>query len=135
MRKKHWQGNAPLSQLFMLFSFFFFSFNSFSQNVSGTVTDLDNKPVSNVTVQVKGTSRSVLTNDAGQFSIAASGTDVLVFSHISYLSREVPVNLRQSVSVTLAIDSRDMQDVVVTALGIRKESKKLGYAATAVNAD
>jgi TonB-linked SusC/RagA family outer membrane protein len=135
MRKQHRRDTAPLNKLLFLFSLLFFSFTSFAQSVTGTVTDTENKPVGNVTVQVKGSSRSVLTNEAGQFTIAASASDVLVFTHISYLTYELSVNGRSSVSVSLSVDSRNMQDVVVTALGIRRESRKLGYAATAVNAD
>jgi TonB-linked SusC/RagA family outer membrane protein len=135
MRKKLRRAIAPMNRWFILLSFLFLSFTSAAQTVSGTVTDIENKPVGNVTVQVKGSTRSVLTNEAGQFSIAAAANDVLVFSHISYETREVAINGRQSFTVTLIIDSRNMQDVVVTALGIRKEAKKLGYAATSVNAD
>lgn len=135
MRKKHRQGTAPLNKLFFLFSFLFFSFASISQTVTGTVTDAESKPIPNVTVQVKGTSRIVLTNDAGQFSITASGNDMLVFTHIGYNTQEFPINRRQSVSVSMVVNAGSMVDVVVTALGIRRESRKLGYAATSVNAD
>jgi TonB-linked SusC/RagA family outer membrane protein len=135
MRKKQRQCNALPNKLFILFSFFFFSFASLAQTVTGTVTDPENKPVSNVTVMVKGTSRSALTNDAGQFSIAAAGTDVLVFTHVSFEIREVPINSRQSLSVSLVVFSGSMENVVVTALGIRRDARKLGYSTTSVNAD
>ena len=103
MRKKHRQGKTLLSKLFILFSFLSFSFASLAQTVTGTVTDVGNKPISNVTVLVKGSSRSALTNDAGQFSIAAAGTDILVFTHVSFETREVAINSRESISVTLAV--------------------------------
>jgi TonB-linked SusC/RagA family outer membrane protein len=135
MRSKLTQGIAPLNKLLLLISFLFFSFTAFSQNVTGTVTDAESKPIANVTVQVKGSTRAALTNDAGQFSIAASGNDVLVFTHATHIMREVPVNGRQSISITMAFDAGNLETVVVTALGIRRESKKLGYAATSVNAD
>jgi TonB-linked SusC/RagA family outer membrane protein len=135
MRKQHRRDNAPPNKLLFLFTLLFFPFASFAQSVTGTVTDTENKPVANVTVQVKGSSRSVLTNETGQFTIAATGSDVLVFTHISYLTYELPVRDRSSVSVTLSVDSRNMQDVVVTALGIRREARKLGYSTTNVNAD
>jgi TonB-linked SusC/RagA family outer membrane protein len=135
MRIKLTQGIAPLNKLLLLISFLFFSYVSSSQTVSGTVIGAENKPIANVTVQVKGSTRSVLTTDAGQFSITASGTDVLVFTHVSYITQEIAINNRQTLSVFLVVDAGSMVDVVVTALGIRKEARKLGYAATSVNAD
>ena len=82
MRKKIKLAASPaLSRLlFSLSLILFFSVAAVAQTVTGTVTDADNKPVSGVTVQVKGTPRATVTNDAGSFSINAGGTDVLVFS-------------------------------------------------------
>ena len=81
MRKKIKLAASPaLSRLlFSLSLILFFSVAAVAQTVTGTVTDADNKPVSGVTVQVKGTPRATVTNDAGSFSINAGGTDVLVF--------------------------------------------------------
>ena len=76
---------AYQKNLFFFFSFLLFSVVGFSQTVTGTVTDADNKPVSRATVQVKGTDRRTQTDDAGRFSINASGNDVLFFSNVGYL--------------------------------------------------
>ncbi|MFL5811097.1 MAG: TonB-dependent receptor plug domain-containing protein, partial [Flavisolibacter sp.] len=133
MRKKLWQLTAPLSKLFFLISFLFSSIAAISQTVTGTVTDADKKFVSDVTVHVKGTNHTTLTDNAGKFSITASGNDVLVFTHVGYFSQEVRLDGQQSVSISLALDTRNMEDVVVTALGIRRQEKKLGYATTTVN--
>ncbi len=135
MRKKSWQTSASMNKLFILFFFLFFSVAAFSQTVTGTVTDTDKKPIGNVTVQVKGTSRTVLTDAAGKFSITASGDDVLVFSYVGSNKQEVSLNGRQSLSVSMVIETRIMEEVVVTALGIKREAKKLGYSATSVNTD
>ncbi|MBO9682730.1 MAG: carboxypeptidase-like regulatory domain-containing protein, partial [Flavisolibacter sp.] len=118
MRKKNRQTPAHLKKLCFLFSLFLFSIAAFAQNITGIVTDADGKPIGNVTVQVKGTTRSALTDDAGKFSINASGNDVLVVSYVGYNTQEVRVNNRQSVNVSMAIDNRNMENVVVTALGI-----------------
>jgi TonB-linked SusC/RagA family outer membrane protein len=134
MRKKTW-APAHLNKLFFLFSLLLFSVAAFAQTITGTITDADGKPISNVSVQVKGTSRATLTDNAGKFSINASGTDVLVISYVGYNTQEVRVNNRQSLNVSMAIDTRNMENVVVTALGVRRESKKLGYAVTQVNTD
>lgn len=135
MRNRLRQISAPLNKLLFLFSLLLFSFTAFSQTVTGTVTDPDKKPISNASVQVKGTDRTALTNNAGKFSITASENDVLVVSYVGYILQEIPLNGRTSVNVSLAMDTRNMESIVVTALGIKRESKKLGYSATQVNAD
>ncbi|MFL5808695.1 MAG: carboxypeptidase-like regulatory domain-containing protein, partial [Flavisolibacter sp.] len=132
MRKRSRQTSALFNKLFFLILFLVFSIAGFSQTVSGTVTD-GSKPVPKVTVQVKGTSRSAVTDDAGKFSINASGTDVLVLSSIGFAGQEVQVNGQQSLNITLAADTRNMEDVMVTALGISRKSRGLGYSATNVN--
>lgn len=80
MKRKIRQASADLNKLFFLFSFLLFAGAAFSQTVTGTVTDADKKPIGNATVQVKGTSHSVVTDDAGRFSINATDNDVLVIS-------------------------------------------------------
>lgn len=135
MGKKLRQVTAPMNKLFFLIFFLLFSFTAFSQTVTGIITDADKKPISNVTVQVKGTNRTTLTDNAGRFSVTASGNDVLVITYVGYITQEVPLNGKQSVNVSMAIDTRNMESIVVTALGIRKEAKKLGYSATQVDAD
>ena len=118
--------------LFSLSLILFFSAAAMAQTVTGTVTDASNKPVAGVTVTVKGTNRATVTNDAGNFSIDAAGTDVLVLSSVGFTTKEVPVNRRSNVTINLASSDQNLDEVVVTALGIRKESKKLGYAAETV---
>ncbi|MEP7129151.1 MAG: carboxypeptidase-like regulatory domain-containing protein, partial [Chitinophagales bacterium] len=84
MKKKlrlAFSASHPRFYLLLLFSFFL-SEGLSAQTVTGTVTDTDKKPIANVTVQVKGTPRTVLTDAAGNFSITASGDNVLVFSYV-----------------------------------------------------
>src|SRR5687768_17757128 len=138
MRKKMMLASPPvLSRLLFSLSFIlFFSVAAMAQTVTGTVTDAANKPLAGVTVTVKGTNRATVTNDAGNFSINASGTDVLVLSFVGFSTQEIPVNRRSSISVNMAAGSgQNLDEVVVTALGIRKESRKLGYSATSVNTE
>jgi TonB-dependent SusC/RagA subfamily outer membrane receptor len=103
-----------------------------AQTISGTVTDASNKPIAGVTVQVKGTNRATVSNDAGSFQINATGTDVLVLSSVGFTTQEVPVNGRSSVTINMAGGAQNLDEVVVTALGISKKSRGLGYAATNV---
>src|SRR6185295_2162870 len=131
MRNRLRQHSAQLNKLFFIIPLFFSS-TAFSHLITGTVTDDTQKPISNVTVQVKGTSRISQTDHAGKYSIDASTTDVLVFSSIVFIKQEVGVNGKQSLNVSLAADTRSMEEVMVTALGISKRSRGLGYAATNV---
>ncbi len=129
------QAPAILKKPFFLILFLLSTVAAYAQNVTGTVTDAENKPVGKATVNVKGTSRRALTDDAGRFSIAASGNDILVFTAVGFAPQERRLNGQQSVNITMTADNRDMESVVVTALGIRRASKKLGYATTTVKTD
>lgn len=135
MRKLVLEVSVPLNRLFFLVPILLFSLAAFSQTVTGTITDADKKPIANASVQVKGTTRTTLTNDAGKFSINASGNDVLVVSSVGYATQEIRLGGRQTLDVAMAVDTRNMEDVVVTALGISKRSRGLGYSATNVKPD
>jgi len=107
----------------------------YSQTVTGTVTDKNQQPVGNVTVQVKGTTTATTTNNAGHFQIVASGTDTLVFSSVGFADVEVAVDRKTTLSINLQEGSQNLDAVVVTALGIAKDSRRLGYATSSVKAD
>jgi TonB-linked SusC/RagA family outer membrane protein len=121
----------------LLLSFFLILFGTaiYAQQVSGTVADSTSKPVSKATVHVKGTSRATTTDDAGNFTINASGNDVLVVTSVGFTRQEVPVNGNRFLNITMAADIQNMEAIVVTALGIRKEARKLGYSATTAKLD
>ena len=105
--------------------------------VSGTVTDNQNQPLPGVNVLVKGTMTGTLTDVNGVFKLTPtkplSEKDVLVFSFIGFTNTEVIVGNQQTVSVQLKAGDQTLNEVVVTALGIRREEKSLGYAAATVN--
>jgi len=98
--------------------------------VRGTVTATDGgNAMPGVTIQVKGGTSGTTTGPDGNFSITVPNTNVtLVFSFVGYLRQEVPVNGRTSLQVGLQPDTRNLEQVVVTALGIKKEKRALGYA-------
>ena len=121
---------------FLFFSFFLITVSVCAQTVKGTVSDNERKPVSGATVSVKGTSKATATNSAGSFSINAASNDTIVVSYVGFVTMEIPVNNRNDISVSMIrTDGSDLDVVVVTALGIRKSSKKLGYSTTSVNPD
>lgn len=107
-----------------------------AQTVTGTVLDEENQPVNGATITVKGTNKATITNATGNFSINATGKDILQFSFIGFITLDVPLNGRSTVTVNLVRGEATMgEEVVVVALGVRRSSKKLGYATTSVNAD
>jgi TonB-linked SusC/RagA family outer membrane protein len=104
--------------------------------ITGTVTDESGAPFPGVNVIVKGTSNGTSTDADGKYSLEVPDENAtLVFSFVGYLTKEVPVGARSVVNVTMTPDVKSLEEVVVTALGIQKESKKLGYAVTSVQTE
>ncbi|WP_143305179.1 SusC/RagA family TonB-linked outer membrane protein [Chitinophaga vietnamensis] len=103
--------------------------------VSGSVTNEKNEPLPGVSVSVKGTVTGVLSSADGKYKIATKPTDVLVFSIIGYQTQQVPVSGKTAVDVQLHEQLTQLSDVVVTAMGIKKENKVLGYAITQVKGE
>jgi TonB-linked SusC/RagA family outer membrane protein len=134
MKKKNRQAYSPglTPLLLLLFSCFLCSGLS-AQTVTGTVRDQENKPVSDVSLTVKGSNRATITNTAGTFTITAGANDILLVTHVNYISQEIPVNSRNSISISLSSKTETINEVMVTALGVKRDSKKLGYAATQVS--
>jgi TonB-linked SusC/RagA family outer membrane protein len=105
------------------------------KTVTGTVTgSSDSQALAGVTVLVKGTSTGTTTGINGKYSIQVPENQaVLVFSFIGYTSQDVTVGNQTVVNVTLTESLTQVSEVVVTALGIKREAKSIGYAATQVN--
>ena len=106
-----------------------------AQTVSGTVSDENGKSLQGVSVTVKGAAGGTTTDAAGKYTVQAASTATLVFSYVGYTTTEVAVSGRSEVNISLAVDGRSMSEVVVTALGISKEARRLGYSATSVKPD
>lgn len=104
--------------------------------VSGRVTGSGGESLPGVNVLVKGTSIGTTTDTNGQYAINAPGeNDILVFSFIGFSSQEVPVAGRTVIDIILLEDIRQLSEVVVTALGIEKESEKIGYSVSTVDGE
>ena len=108
-----------------------------AQTVSGTITDAaDGTNLPGVNVIIKGTSTGASTDFDGKYSIDVSAENaVLQFSFIGYVTREINVNGRSVIDVALVMSSEALEEVVVTSLGIRKETKALGYSLTQLEGD
>ena len=102
---------------------------SFAQEriVTGVVTDNSGMPIPGVNVLVKGTKLGTQTDFDGKFSISASPTQTLVFNFVGMKSQEV-VASSATINVKMKDDAVELEGVVVTALGIKREKKSLGYS-------
>lgn len=104
-----------------------FSFAAKAQKtISGKVTDRDGTPLADVTVQVKGTGVSAVTNRKGDYIITASPTDSLVFTTIGFSPVTVGVNNKSSFDTKLSQDNRGMDEVVVVGYGTQKKRDLTG---------
>jgi TonB-dependent SusC/RagA subfamily outer membrane receptor len=123
--------------ILLLISPFTFPVETFAQNsVSGKVKDSKNEPIPGVSVRVKGTTIGVTTDVNGDFKIAIPASQgYLVFSSIGYSTTEIQLDKRSVYEVILAEDNKFLNEVVVTALGIKREEKSLGFAAQTINAN
>ena len=105
------------------------------KTVRGTVLDEMGEPVPGANVVIKGTSNGTITNLDGAFSLSAKDNDVLVISFIGYKNVEVSLAGKRDLRITLEPEAEQLNEVVVTALGIKREKKALGYAMQEVKTD
>lgn len=126
-------------KLFMACLLAFVTVNLWSQSltVNGTVTDSSNgEPVYGAAVVVKGSANAyALTNERGAFSIFVEKGEILVVSSMGYKAQEYKVTGNTNVSILLDPDSQFLDEVVVTAVGIQRSERSLGYSVTKVDAD
>jgi TonB-linked SusC/RagA family outer membrane protein len=101
--------------------------------ISGVVTDQSGLPIPGVNVLVKGTQNGTQTDFDGNFKINANAGQMLIFSFVGMQTREVAA--AANMKVALKDNAVELEGVVVTALGIKREKKALGYSATTVKSD
>jgi TonB-linked SusC/RagA family outer membrane protein len=108
-----------------------------TRTITGTVRGSeDSQPVAGCTVQIKGTTAGSLTDVNGKYSLPIpQNATTLVFSYIGMKSLEVEIGGRSVIDVSLQSDLVGLSEVVVTALGISREKKSLGYATQQVSGD
>ena len=104
------------------------------RTVSGVVSDNAGLPLPGVSVLVKGTKSGTQTDFDGRYNIKAATNQVLIFSYIGMRTQEAPAT-STSTNIKLLSDSVELEGVVVTSLGIKREKKSLGYATQEVKAD
>ncbi len=105
-----------------------------AQNVQGKITDENNEALVGASVVIKGTSKGTLTDIDGNYKLEVTAADkggTLVFSFVGFDTKELPIGDGGTINVSLNTGG-SLSEVVVTALGIKKEAKQLGYATTTV---
>lgn len=120
---------TPRFVLCMLLSFCMAIASAQQRTITGTVKDDNGNPVARVSFLVKGTTNGGITDDNGNFSITVPDANaVLVFTSVGFQEKEVAVGQNTTLSVTLNTSEGNLSEVVVTALGIQRQKKSLGYA-------
>jgi TonB-linked SusC/RagA family outer membrane protein len=127
----------PKGILTLLLSVIAFSVSAQSITVRGTVTDQNNEPVIGATVVVEGNAnQGTVTDVDGNYVLSNVRSDArLVFSFVGMKTQTVPVNGQSRIDVTLSEDTEMLEEVVVTALGIKRDSKALGYSVSSISAE
>ena len=108
---------------------------SSDKQIKGKVTDETGEPLIGVNIQVQGSANGVITDIEGRYSIEAPVGSTLNFTYIGYTPQNVKVTDRSVYNVTLATAVEQLNEVVVTALGIKREQKALSYNVQQVKAD
>lgn len=105
-------------------------------SISGQVTSAEGEALIGVNILAKGTSVGSITDVDGNYRITVpDNVTTLVFSYIGYITQDVEIAGRTTINVSLQSDAQQLNEVVVTALGISREKKSLGYAATELDGD
>ncbi len=132
-------GSSRLSRVALLLFLGIFSITGAMAQVtvSGRVlSGEDQSSIPGVNILIKGTTNGTITDATGSFTISAgSSSDVLVFSFVGFTTQEVLIGDRNFLDVVLASDAKELSEIVVTALGIEKNKKALGYSVQSVTSE
>ncbi|AXT49522.1 SusC/RagA family TonB-linked outer membrane protein [Aquimarina sp. BL5] len=104
-------------------------------SIIGTVISEDNQPLPGVNIIVKGTNKGALTDFDGKYQVAANTGDVLVFSYVGFQTQEIRVDSSKTIDVTMIEDVNSLEEIVVTAQGIKKSRKALGFAIAQIDTE
>lgn len=122
---------------YLLFAITLFMATSITaqETVSGTITDDKGIPVTYVNVQLNGTNKGTLSNEEGKYDLNLKDLQgTLKFSAIGYKTQNISINGVSVINVTLLESSEELDEVVLTALGLKRETKELGYAVQSLDA-
>jgi TonB-linked SusC/RagA family outer membrane protein len=113
-----------------LLSVFVFCYSTYAQTVTlkGKVTDEKGEPIAGASVKIKNTNIGSVTNGSGMFSLNYTGQGALVVTAIGFTGKEVKLTGQAQVNIALAEDNKVLNEVVVTALGIKRDKRILTYS-------
>lgn len=106
---------------------------SLEREIRGTVRDTKGTPLPGVTIQIKHTNKGTQSDADAGFTLKASTGDLLVFSSVGFITREVTVNTEDEINIQLQENVKALNELIVTALGIQKNAKELPYAAQQID--
>ncbi len=126
-----------MNKIIFVFTFFIVAFLNVNaqQKISGTVVGADGMTMPGVSVVEKGTKNGTVTDANGKYSISVNENSVIIYSFMGYKTVEEAVKNRSVINITLSDDNIALADVVVTALGIKRSEKSLGYSVSEVNGE
>ncbi|WP_449437783.1 SusC/RagA family TonB-linked outer membrane protein [Pedobacter steynii] len=114
----------------------FFAQAAIAQNlIKGVVKDTRGVGIPGVSVSVVNAKKATVTDFEGKYSIPAAADATLSFTYLGYISQNAPVAGKAQLDITLQEDSKTLGEVVVTAIGIKQQKKKIGYATQEVKLD
>ncbi|MFR3549522.1 MAG: carboxypeptidase-like regulatory domain-containing protein [Coprobacter sp.] len=105
------------------------------RNITGKITDEQGEALIGVNVMVDGTTTGAMTDLDGRFSLQAVEGDVLKVSYVGYMTVTMKVSETADYNITMRSDAQALDEVVVTALGIKREKKMLGYAVQEIKSE
>jgi TonB-dependent SusC/RagA subfamily outer membrane receptor len=120
----------------VVLGFLFLSGQLFAQNtVSGKVTDSNGSPIPGTTIAVKSGTTGTTSDQNGSYTLVASPANTLVFSFIGFETKEIKVGNQTNINVTLVSGINQLNEVVITAQGIERDKRSLGYSVQSISGD
>src|SRR6516225_6460325 len=108
-----------------------------TRTLKGVISNKDNQPLAGATVTVQGQNISTTTNDNGNFTLTVpDGKITIVVSNVGYKIQTIPVGAKEDrLDITLELTEGQMQEVVVTALGVKRDKRSIGYSTATVKGE
>ncbi len=119
----------------LIFVFSTMGFSQDQQNIKGKVVSEEGEELIGVTISVKDSNEGTASDFDGTFELKASTSDVLLFSYVGYLDQLVPLEGKSYVEIVLIENTTQLEEVVVTALGIKRQKRELGYSTETFGGD
>jgi len=110
--------------------------NLYAQNViRGIITDENNQPMPGVSILLNSAHQGTTTNEGGRFTISAQKGQTLTIRFLGYQQQDVVIGAENTIAIQMKSEGKNLTEVVVTALGVKKEIRKLGYSQTEIKGE